>query len=403
MKFRSLILPALVFCAVGLLLPWPFGPLVAAIGLVALLYRDGKKHLAGAKRFEEAIAENLDRISGLEAEVIFHLEQVSSLQGSLDEAGKESDALREELAQQTALRDADPPEAMRDYLGQVAADLAAQLLVAMTEAEQAVGEAIAAFQELAGQAEAITSDTETGLSVHGSCQVNQTVTAATEAMNKLVMYMLNTARDLATNAQSMQSLVETTDELRELILTIEGIADQTNLLSLNASIEAEHAGDAGRGFAVIASEVRKLAERSRIAAKNTRTLVSNIAHQTTGVCGELGQAAQSSRDQACQAQQELILLMSSIREADRASQLFVQSISDSSIRMSSDVGRIIIAFQYHDLLRQRLEHVYDPLLAIAKEGDAGYAPELTTRSVGARPHLEVVSYDQTEDDNVTFF
>jgi len=403
MNLRTSIFVTLLLGISGLLLPWPFGPLLATIGLAAFFIREAGKLSLQVKVGEEGIAAKLEQISGLEAYVISGLEQANHLQSSLDATTVETEALREELNLLRTESEANPPESMRDYFAQTAADLAAQLLVAMTEAEQAVGEAITAFQELAGQAETITNETEAGLGTHGSSQVNQTVTAATEAMNKLVMYMLGTARDLANNAQSMQTLVATTDELRNLIHTIEGIADQTNLLSLNASIEAEHAGEAGRGFGVIASEVRKLAERSRKAAKNTRDLVGNIAQQTTQVCGELGGAAQNSRDQACQAQQELILLMSSIREADQASQAFVQSISNSTVRMSSDVGRIIIAFQYHDLLRQRLEHVYDPLLAIAKDSDGGYASNLATRSVGARPLLEVVSYDQSEDDNVTFF
>jgi methyl-accepting chemotaxis protein len=403
MNLRTSIFVTLLLGVSGLLLPWPFGPLLATIGLAAFFIREAGKLNLQAKVVEEGIAAKLEQISGLEADVISGLEQVNHLQSSLDATTVETEALRGELNLLRTESEANPPESMRDYFAQTAADLAAQLLVAMTEAEQAVGEAITAFQELAGQAETITNETEAGLGTHGSSQVNQTVTAATEAMNKLVMYMLGTARDLANNAQSMQTLVATTDELRNLIHTIEGIADQTNLLSLNASIEAEHAGEAGRGFGVIATEVRKLAERSRKAAKNTRDLVGNIAQQTTQACSELGGAAQSSRDQACQAQQELILLMSSIREADQASQAFVQSISNSTVRMSSDVGRIIIAFQYHDLLRQRLEHVYDPLLAIAKDSDGGYASNMATRSVGARPLLEVVSYDQSEDDNVTFF
>jgi len=74
---------------------------------------------------------------------------------------------------------------------------------------------------------------------------------------------------------AMREISETNSEISKIIKTIDDIAFQTNILALNASVEAARAGDAGRGFAVVADEVRKLAEKSASAAKNTTELIES--------------------------------------------------------------------------------------------------------------------------------
>lgn len=77
------------------------------------------------------------------------------------------------------------------------------------------------------------------------------------------------------NIEAMNNIREASDKIAEIISSIEEIADQTNLLSLNASIEAAKAGENGRGFAVVATQVGVLAEQSSEAARNTKDLIQN--------------------------------------------------------------------------------------------------------------------------------
>ena len=85
--------------------------------------------------------------------------------------------------------------------------------------------------------------------------------------------------DLAELTEAMQRISETSLEIQNIIGDIEDIASQTNLLSLNASIEAARAGDAGRGFGVVADQIGKLADDSAKSAVNTRELIAKAIQE----------------------------------------------------------------------------------------------------------------------------
>ncbi len=141
----------------------------------------------------------------------------------------------------------------------------------ITNTSSAVEELTVSMKQVSNNAEASAEAARRALDA--AEQGNRSVRDTLEGMQRI-------RASVQATAKKIKSLGDRSLEISEIINVINDITEQTNLLALNAAIEAARAGEAGRGFAVVADEVRKLAEHSRAATKDIAALIKAIQAET---------------------------------------------------------------------------------------------------------------------------
>ena len=319
--------------------------------------------VAGVSQLEEVAAALFDARRGREA--------LTGLQPAIEELTDRHrtivEAIRSRDLAGTAAQDAlDAAMTEQRSAGAAVADLTAGL----GEAGAAVEETVASISMVSGNINGLADNVSDVSSAIGelAVSVNQVASSARDAstlsleadrkakdggiaVERLVRSTREVADDIKAVVEKMHELGTASERIGAIVAVIDGIADQTNLLALNAAIEAARAGEHGRGFAVVADEVRKLAEGSAQSTREIGSLIKDIQVKTGEVVRSTsasGTKAESGLQMADVAGRAIGDISSAVSEANR----LIEQISMAAREQATGASAIVNSVeQMNNLMR----------------------------------------------------
>nr|MBP6671667.1 methyl-accepting chemotaxis protein [Bacteroidota bacterium] len=247
-------------------------------------------------------------------------------------------------------------------------EASAAVASASTQISSSTEELAAGAQEQSSQSAEVAGAVEemTKTIMENSRNAGDTATTAKKAkdtavdggdvVRQTVDGMKEIAKVVNKSADTVKALGKSSDQIGEIISVIDDIADQTNLLALNAAIEAARAGEQGRGFAVVADEVRKLAERTTKATKEIASMIKQIQTDT--------KEAVISMDEGTKKVSDGIIL------ADRAG-ASLEEIVQISQSVTDKISQIAAASEQQSSASEQISKNVEAISAVTSQSASG--------------------------------
>ncbi len=225
-----------------------------------------------------------------------------------------------------------------------------------------------AEQEAALVHDIVNRNAETGTVLESDDSQHTGMQAFVHEASRLMRYFIDILVDVSRQsvevAHKIDDMEGDMDGMFALLEDVKAIADQTNLLALNAAIEAARAGEAGRGFAVVADEVRQLSQRSNTMNEQIRGRVNAARDSIAEVRGTVGEMAGRDMNVAITAKSKVD---AAFEEVGAFNEFLAETIDKVSIlagELNNDVGHAVRSLQFEDIARQAMETAHVHLAAL---------------------------------------
>ncbi len=319
---------SLMFAVVGILL-------VAFIGMVMI--RGTRKQLeeqaSQNERNQAAILQLLDELADLaEGDLTVHASVTENFTGAIaDSINFAIDQLRGLVSNINGLSH----QVAKAVEG--TQDTARKLASAAESQAKEIGAASKAINEMAVSIDQVSSNAAESAAV--AERAVEIANNGAEVVQDTIIGMDTIRGQIQETSKRIKRLGESSQEIGDIVSLINDIADQTNILSLNAAIQASMAGDAGRGFAVVADEVQRLAERSSAATKQIAALVKTIQTDTNEAVISMEQTTSEVVGGAKRAQDAGVAL-EEIEGVSTSLAELIQNISNAARQQAASAGHV---------------------------------------------------------------
>ena len=203
---------------------------------------------------------------------------------------------------------------------------------------------------LRGRAEEDADDATDALSI------SEFIEYTSESLTYFVDSVIQSSKSGMDTVTKIDDMAEQTDQIFTFLSNIKGIADQTNLLALNAAIEAARAGEAGRGFAVVADEVRNLSLHSNEFNEQIRSQVEAAQRTISETRSLVGDSASVDMTSILESKGKVDEMMRKLEALESLVTARVANASAISDRLAEQTNTAVRALQFEDIVRQISEH-----------------------------------------------